>query len=127
MVKSYLYVFFFEYLLGLFVEVVFAMVFKVLEMGDDGVGAGFYDVFHNFLFVVGLCFSVFDLYGAFGAVADAGAEAVTVEVADEACFVIDDLYGSFGAVGYAKSTAGTFFFVEGDEFSFWHIDPLVCF
>ena len=113
--------------MGLFVEVVFAMVFEVLEMGDDGVGAGFYDVFHYVSFVVGFCVSFFDLYGSFGAMADAGAEAVTVDVADEACFVIDDLYGSFGAVGYAESAASTFFFVDGDDFSFCHIDPLVCF
>ena len=85
------YVFFFEDLLCLFVEVMFAVFFEMVEVGDDSVGAGFDDVIHNFSFVIGFCFSFFNVYSAFRAVADAGAEAIAEEVADKAGFVVDDL------------------------------------
>lgn len=109
----------------LLVEVVFAVFFKVVEVGFDGVGSGFDDVFHDFVFVVGVSFAFFDVYGVFGAVSDAGTESVAEEVADEACFVVDDLEGAFGAVGYALSAASAFFFVDGDDFSFCHKDPFL--
>ena len=103
------------------------MFFEVLKVGDDGVFAGFDDVVHDFVFVIGVGFSFFYCYGIFRAVSDAGAETVAEEVTDEACFVVDDLESAFGAVGYALSAAGAFFFVDGNDFSFCHKDPFVSF
>lgn len=109
----------------LLVEVVFAMFFEMVEVRFDGVGSSFDDVFHDLAFVIGFSFAFFDGYCVFGAVSNAGAEAVAKEVVDEACFVVDDLEGAFGAVGYALSAAGAFFFVDGDDFSFCHKDPFL--
>ena len=75
----------------LFVEVMFAVFFEMVEMGDDSVGAGFDDVIHNLSFVIGFCFSFFDVYSTFRTVADAGTKAIAEEVADKASFVVDDL------------------------------------
>src|SRR3989338_810782 len=98
------------------------MVFQVLEMGFYSVGAVLDHTVHDFHFVIRLGGARFYLYRVLGAFADACAEAVAEQVADEAGFAVYDLEGSFMAAGNAVPAAVAFSFVYLDDLSFgFHI------
>ena len=68
-----------------------------------------------FIEVVGGAF--FDVDGVFGAVAEAGAQAVAEVFGEEFGFAVDDLDRSLGAVGGAEAAAVALFLVDVNDFT----------
>ncbi len=61
--------------------------------------------------------SFFDADGVFGAMAEAGSEAVAEVIGDEFGFAVDEADSAFGAVWDAEAAAVAFILVDVDDFS----------
>jgi hypothetical protein len=75
------------------------MVAQMLEVGQNCVPPLRDHQLHDLSLVVGLCFALNDLNGAFGTMPDAGAKPVTKKIADESGLAINNLQGAFMAIG----------------------------
>ncbi|MPM99744.1 hypothetical protein SDC9_146938 [bioreactor metagenome] len=97
---------------------VFAVRLEVFEVRLDRVGARRGDPLHHQPLVIGGGFAFDQLDRTARTLAQAGAESVAEEVADQAGFAVDHLDRAFGAVRNAVAAAVAERLVDFDDFSF---------
>jgi len=109
---------FFEKGNGLGKILVFAVFAQVDEVGADDAGTLADDVGHDLPFVVGCGFAFLDGDRALRAMAEARAQTVATEVADEPSLAVNELDGALWAGGNAVTTAVALLSVYLDDLPF---------
>jgi len=88
------------------------MTLQVLEMCQDHVVALGDDVFYHFDFVIGIRLAFLDCDGIFGAGTQAGAQAVTEQIADKTRLPVNNLQGAFRTRARTYAATIAFFLVD---------------
>ncbi len=91
---------------------VLVVVFEVMEMRPDGAGPLLHDVCHYFLLVIGFGFAFLDSDRSQRAFAQAGAEPVAEEVANQPRLSVYYLQCPFRAAGNAVAAAVAQFLID---------------